>query len=249
MTSRSPRPTLCAIIGDHGAGKRHLAQSLAERLGAHDCRTLALDDYVVPRNCDATAPVTASRIPCEASLALMAQHLRLLRQGETVFKPVVDRASGQFSTPEFVRPTPVILAHGLHGLASPELRSLWDVSVFVDTGSADAEGQRHVLPQRERADLVLLARNSGGRSTRYELRVAHPVPLPALATLGADSAATVLHVSSAAAGPDVIAIDGALDAVRDAMQQLVADYLIQRTMPRTALSSAEVRSVRPAPDA
>jgi uridine kinase len=249
VTTRSPRPILCAIIGDHGAGKRHLAQSLAERLGARDCRTLALDDYVVPRSSDASAPIGQSRVPCEASLALMAQHLRLLRQGETIFKPVVDRSTGQFTTPEFLRPTPVILAHGLHGLASPELRSLWDVSVFVDTGSADAEAQRHVLPQRERADLVLLARTPGGRSARYELRIAHPVPLPALATLGTESEATVLHVSSAAAGPDVIAIDGTLEAVRDAMEQLVADYLVQRTVPRTALSSAEVRSVRPAPGA
>lgn len=249
MTSRSPRPTLCAIIGDHGSGKRRLAQSLVAQLGAARCTVLALDDYAVPRGPDAPPPTRATRTPHDASLALMAQHLRLLRQGETVFKPVVDRRNGGFLTPEFVHPSPVIVAHGLHGLASPELRALWDVSVFLDNGSADAEAQRFVLPQRDRADLVVTLRAASGRTTRYELRAAHPVPMPSLDTLPAGAEATVLHVSSGAAGPDVIAVDGDMDAGRAVVERLVADYIVQRTAPRTAVSPAEVRSARPAPGA
>ncbi|WKW11632.1 hypothetical protein Strain138_000887 [Pseudogemmatithrix spongiicola] len=249
MTSRSPRPTLCAIIGDHGSGKRRLAQSIVAQLGAAHCAALALDDYAVPRGPDAPPPARAARTPHDASLALMAQHLRLLRQGETVFKPVVDRTSGDFSAPEFVHPTALIVAHGLHGLASPELRALWDVSVFLDSGTADAEAQRFILPQRDRADLVVLRRAVPGRAVRYELRVARPVPMPNLDALRADADATVLQVSSGAAGPDVIAVDGDEQQGRAVVERLVAEYVVRRAAPRTAAIPAEVRSARPAPGA
>jgi len=249
VTSRSPRPTLCAIIGDHGTGKRRLAQALVSQLRESRCTTLSLDDYAVPREPNAPPPTRSARAPHDASLALMAQHLRLLRQGETVFKPVVDRSSGGFSTPEFVHPAPIIVAHGLHGLASPELRALWDVSVFLENGTADAEAQRFVLPQRDRADLVVTQRAAAGRTTRYELRIARPVPMPRLDALHADSGATVLHVSSGAAGPDVVVVDADEDAGRAVLDVLVAEYIVQRTAPRAAVSPAEVRSARPAPGA
>lgn len=230
VTIRSPRPTLCAIIGDHGSGKRRLAHALAEHLGLTRCSTLALDDYA-------------------ANLALMAQHLRLLRQGEMIFKPVIDRASGALTTPEFVHPTPIILGHGLQGLASPELRAVWDVSVFIDAGTANAESQQSVLPQRDRADVVLLVRSETAQAARHELRIAHPVPMPSLDQLRAEARATVLDVSSAAAGPDVIVIDGSVADVRALSARLLAEYVVQRTKPRAAVSPAEVRSAHPAPGA
>ncbi|MBA3855246.1 MAG: hypothetical protein C0503_12595, partial [Gemmatimonas sp.] len=221
MTIRSPRPILYAIIGDHGSGTRRLAHALAEQLGPTRCSTLALDDYA-------------------ANLALMAQHLRLLRQGEMIFKPVVDPRSGALTTPEFVHPTPIILGHGMQGLASPELRAVWDVSVYVETGTTAADAQRAALPQRDRADVVLFVRSETAASARYELRIAHPVPMPALDQLRADSRATVLDVSSAAAGPDVIVIDGAVSDVRALSERLLAEYVVQRTKPRAAVSPAEV---------
>lgn len=247
MHTRSPRPTLCAIIGVDGSGNQRLARAIAERLGPERCTRLSLDDYVLPHDAAPTDP--PARAPSDQSLALMAQHLRLLRQGETVFKPVVNHASGRFLAPEFVRPTPVILAHGRHGLASPELRSLWDASVFVDGASGDAVTPRDVLAQRERADLIVCARLTAGGHARGELRIARPVPLPTLAHVSHDAAATVLHVSSAAAGPDVIAVDGGLEAVREVLHRLVADYVVARTAPRDAFSPAAVRSAHPVPGA
>ena len=213
MTTRPARPALCAIIGAPGAGKQSLARDLAELLGPERCTLLALDDYLAPR---APEPQGADRGDAEPQLALMTQHLRLLRQGETVFKPVVDRASGGFLAPEFLRPSRLLLAHGRFGLNAPEIRALWDASLYLDTRPAAPA----VLAQRERADLVLVAPAAGNAAPAQslELRITHPVPLPALDGLADEAGArSVLHVARAAGGVDVIAIATDVDDVTAAL--------------------------------
>ncbi|MGH7676757.1 MAG: phosphoribulokinase, partial [Gemmatimonadales bacterium] len=126
--------------------------------------------------------ITALHPDCN-HLDLMGQHMRLLRQGERVFKPVYDHTNGSFGPPEVVTPKPVVLVHGLHGLYTPELRRQWDVSVFLDPDPTlrvewkinrdtsqrgynreevltQLEHRRHdsetyVMPQREAADMVI----------------------------------------------------------------------------------------------
>jgi hypothetical protein len=249
VTARSPRPILCALVGDHHAATQRIALGIAERLGPERCTILALDDYLSPVALESATSDLVLRDPAATDLALMAQHLRLLRQGETVFKPVIDRAARRFAAPEFVRPAAVILAHGLHGLATPELRAAWDASIYVDSGETDAAAQRHIQPQRERADLVVLARPAVGPNARVELRITRPLPLPSLDELRRTGGATVLHVSSAAAGPDVIAIDGDSDSVRWMTLRLLAEYLVQRALPRPTLSPAAARPAHPVPGA
>lgn len=179
-----------AVVGDSGAGKSTLARGCLEILGAERVSTVCLDDYhALDRAARAAAGVTALH-PDANHLALMGQHARLLRQGETIFKPVYDHADGTFARPELVRPRPVVLVSGLHGLYTPELRALWDVSVFLDPDPAlrvawktrrdtatrgyteaqvrrELEARRHdaeayIAPQRERADLVISFRAPDG---------------------------------------------------------------------------------------
>lgn len=183
MAHRPPRPAMLAVVGDAGAGKRTLIRGIRQLLGEDRCVSVALDDYVaLDRETRRRAGLTAVH-PEALHLGLMAQHLRLLRQGETVFKPVYDHASGRFGSPEFLCPSPIIVAHGIHGLFSPELRALWDVSIYCDpapelrsawklqrdrsargysaTAAADAlraldaDSAQFVAPQRARADLVM----------------------------------------------------------------------------------------------
>ena len=113
----------------------------------------------------------------------MAQHVALLRRGETIFKPIYDHSDGTFGPPELVAPKQIVLIHGLHGLYTPELERLWDVSVFLDPDPElriawkikrdmskrgyqraevlkQLEERRHdseayVMPQREKADIVI----------------------------------------------------------------------------------------------
>ncbi|MBX7118394.1 MAG: phosphoribulokinase [Gemmatimonadaceae bacterium] len=186
MPFRARRPIMFAVVGDSGAGKRTLARGCAELLGPTRVTPLCLDDYHrLDRAGRATAGLTALH-PDANHLALMGQHARLLRQGETIFKPTYDHAHGTFGAPEFVRPAPIVLATGLHALYTPELRALWDVSVFVDPDPAlrdawkrrrdtarrgydsaaverelearRADAAAYIAPQRDRADLVIAFR-------------------------------------------------------------------------------------------
>ena len=121
-----------ALVGDSGAGKSTLARGCADILGTDRVTQISLDDYHALDRAARTATGLTALHPDSSHLALMGQHARLLRNGETIFKPVYDHADGTFGRPQFVRPGAIVLVNGLHGLFTPELRSLWDVSVFLD---------------------------------------------------------------------------------------------------------------------
>jgi phosphoribulokinase len=173
---------LC-LVGDSGAGKSTLSNGCVAILGADRVTDICLDDYhALDRAARQARRITALH-PDGNNLDLMGQHIRLLRQGERIFKPVYDHSNGTFGPPEFVTPRPVVLVHGLHGLYTPELRSRWDVSVFLDPDPElriewkikrdtskrgytraevlqQLEHRRHdsdtyVMPQREQADIVI----------------------------------------------------------------------------------------------
>ena len=183
MPFRAKRPIMFAVVGDSGAGKSTLARGCVEILGPDRVTNICLDDYhSLDRAARTAAGITALHPDCN-HLTLMGQHTRLLRQGETIFKPVYDHSDGTFTRPEFVRPTSVVLINGLHGLYTPELRALWDVSVYLDPDPElrvswkikrdtakrgysetqvrrELEARRHdsetyIAPQRNRADIVI----------------------------------------------------------------------------------------------
>ena len=186
MPFRARRPIMFALVGDSGAGKSTLARGCADILGADRVTQISLDDYHALDRAARTATGLTALHPDSSHLALMGQHARLLRNGETIFKPVYDHADGTFGRPQFVRPGAIVLVNGLHGLFTPELRSLWDVSVFLDPapelraawkikrdtatrGYDEAEvrqelearrrdAEAFITPQRERADIVIAFR-------------------------------------------------------------------------------------------
>lgn len=245
MSIRAPRPAMFAVVGDAGAGKRTLIRGVLELLGADRVTRFCLDDYLaLDRETRLRAGVSALH-PDGLHLGLMGQHLRLLRQGETVFKPVYDHSTGRFASPEFVRPGSIVLAHGLHALYTPELRALWDVSLFLDPDpilrerwklrrdrairgysseqavaqleAIRADSAAFIAPQRERADVVVSFRASADArapesALDVQLRIVHPIPLPALDALGVGPAALkYIRLERAAGGADHIEISGQLD--------------------------------------
>jgi len=183
MPFRAGRPIMLCLVGDSGAGKSTLSNGCVAILGHERVTDICLDDYhSLDRVGRQERKITALHPDCN-HLDLIAQHMTLLRRGETIFKPVYDHSDGTFGPPEFVTPKPIVLVHGLHALYTPELRRQWDVSVFLDPdpelriawkigrdmskrGYTRAEvlqalehrrhdSETYVMPQREKADMVI----------------------------------------------------------------------------------------------
>lgn len=183
MPFQTARPIMLCLVGDSGAGKSTLARGCVEILGEDQVVDICLDDYhSLDRVGRSERKITALHPDCN-HLDLMGQHMRLLRHGETIFKPVYNHSNGQFDVPELVTPRPLVIINGLHALFTPELRRQWDLSVFLDPhptlrvewkikrdtskrGYAredvvrQLEHRRHdseayVMPQRDQADIVI----------------------------------------------------------------------------------------------
>jgi len=183
MPFRANRPIMLGLVGDSGAGKSTLTNGCVALLGEDRVTDICLDDYhSLDRVGRTEKQITALHPDCN-HLDLMAQHAALLRRGEMIFKPVYDHSDGTFGRPEFVRPKQVVMMHGLHSLLTPDLRRLWDLSVFLDPDPElriawkikrdmsqrgytrdevvkQLEHRRHdseayVMPQREKADMVI----------------------------------------------------------------------------------------------
>lgn len=97
---------------------------------------------------------------------LLSQHVELLKQGKTIYKPIysyTDSVRTQKTTT--VEPAQVILVEGILTLESPLLRSLFDFKIFV---SADDDIR---LIRRMRRDIVERGRSLERILDQYESTV------------------------------------------------------------------------------
>jgi phosphoribulokinase len=265
MPFRAGRPIMLCLVGDSGAGKSTLSNGCVELLGPERVTDICLDDYhKYDRVGRAEHKITALHPDCN-HLELMAQHTKLLRSGETIFKPVYDHSDGTFGRPEFVVPKPIVLIHGLHALYTPELRRLWDVSVFLDPDpelriawkikrdmskrgyTRDAvlkqlEERRHdseayVMPQRERADMVIsffppedYATKQDNTRLNVRITLRHPIPVPdleeAFTAPEGRNGRSYLTLERGAEGTDVLVINGCIsDAASRAIEDRMWDHM------------------------
>jgi uridine kinase len=134
-TGRLPfPPVVLAFAGASGSGKTTLAVELARTLGGQlfsldiyyrDLGHLPLDERAA-QNFDH---------PGMIELPLLAAHLEALARGEAIERPVYDFASYTRipGETERVAPGPLVVVEGLFALSFPELRPLYQLSVYVDT--------------------------------------------------------------------------------------------------------------------
>lgn len=183
MPFRANRPIMLGVVGDSGAGKSTLSDGVVAVLSSDRVTDICLDDYHAYDRVERERQNITALHPACNHLDVMAQHMRLLRAGERIFKPVYDHSDGTFGKPEIVAPRSVVVAHGLHGFFTPGLRRVWDVSVYLapdpdlrvawkihrDTwqrgytreqvlGQLEqrrSDSERFIDPQREKADIVI----------------------------------------------------------------------------------------------
>jgi uridine kinase len=146
MAAMLRRPYVVGIAGGTGSGKTTVADKLAAAMPPGRCVTLDHDAYY--RDQGHLPPAEREEInydhPSALDSALLALHLRELRDGRTVEVPIYDFATHtRRRDTRAVAPARVILVEGILVFAEPALREQMDIKIFVDT-DADIRLMRRI---------------------------------------------------------------------------------------------------------
>ena len=123
---------ILGIVGDSAAGKTTLTAGIAEILGSGRVTAICTDDYHrYSRKQRAELGITALDPRCNY-IDIIEQHLRLLRQGQPILKPIYNHSTGELDAPEYVEPKEYIIVEGLLGYTTRAMRECYDVKVYLD---------------------------------------------------------------------------------------------------------------------
>ena len=126
-----PRPTILGVVGDSAAGKTTLTRGLVRILGEEQVTHVCTDDYHrYDRKQRTERNITPLDPECNY-VDVMGTHLRQLRDGEAILKPVYRHADGSFGPPVYVGPKTFTVVEGLLGYHAAGMRDMYDVRVFL----------------------------------------------------------------------------------------------------------------------
>ena len=134
------------IAGGSGSGKSTIARRLIEEFGDR-VTVLRHDDYYKAHHDMTYEERTKINYDCPEAFdtELMAEHLRLLREGKPVDCPVYDyKIHDRSDEVRRVEPNDVLIIDGILVLAEKQLREQMDIKIFVDT-DADVRIIRRII--------------------------------------------------------------------------------------------------------
>lgn len=129
---------IIGVAGGTGSGKTTVAQEILKRVGEEHIAYIPHDAYYKDLS---HLPFEERRKinfdhPDSLDTALLVEHLKQLKAGQTVEVPTYDFTTHTRRVEtRTVHPAPIILVEGILIFAEPELRELFDVRLFVDTDS------------------------------------------------------------------------------------------------------------------
>jgi phosphoribulokinase len=132
MPKRVDHPIILGIVGDSASGKTTLTAGVAQILGEDRCTVICTDDYHKYDREERIRNRLSALDPRGNYIDILEQHLRLLRQGEAILKPVYDHATGKLGTPVYVEPKDYVIAEGLLGYTTRGMRDSYDVKIYLD---------------------------------------------------------------------------------------------------------------------
>ena len=190
MAKRVEHPIILGIVGDSASGKTTLSAGVAQILGEAHCTVICTDDYHRYDRAQRAAAGLSALHPRSNYIDVLEQHLRLLRGGEPILKPVYDHRQGTLAPPEYVRPKDFVIAEGLLGYTTRAMRDCYDVKIYLDPEEElrrrwklhrdtarrgytreqvlfqlerrQAQSQTFIHPQRTFADIVIRFQRSKG---------------------------------------------------------------------------------------
>lgn len=147
-------PIVIGIAGGTGSGKTTLTKHLKERFG-ENVSVVYHDNYynrLYNMTYDERAKINYDA-PEAFETELMVEHLKRLRNGESIECPVYDyTVHNRSDETVIIEPCEVIIIEGILVFQCEELRSLMDIKIFVDT-DADERIMRRIqrdVCERER---------------------------------------------------------------------------------------------------
>jgi phosphoribulokinase len=127
-----PRPVILGIVGDSASGKTTLSKGLVRLLGEGVVTHICTDDYhKYDRKQRAERAITPLDPDCNY-LDIMASHLKCLRDGHPILKPVYQHNDGTFGPLVYVEPDNFAVVEGLLGYYTEEMREAYDIRVYLD---------------------------------------------------------------------------------------------------------------------
>src|SRR5579859_1187752 len=135
-TPHNASPVIIGVAGGTGSGKTTVARAILERVGARHIAYLPHDAYYrdlqhLPR---AQRDLFNFDHPDSLETELLVEHVRQLKQGETIHIPVYDFSTHtRTNQTEEVSAQSVVLVEGILIFVESALRELFDVRLYVDT--------------------------------------------------------------------------------------------------------------------
>src|SRR5450631_1116861 len=126
------RPIMVAVGGDSGTGKVTLCKGLREIFGDERCVEVRLDGYLGLNRVQRHAVGITALDPRAHNFAQIEEDLWHLAHGRAIEKPMYDPRRGAVDRYEQIEPREIIVVQGLFPLYTWALRSLFDVSVWLE---------------------------------------------------------------------------------------------------------------------
>lgn len=132
MNRRISRPIILGIVGDSAAGKTTLTAGIAKILGPDRVVSICTDDYHKYSRVERAENGISALDPRGNYIDILEQHIRCLRAGEPILKPVYNHHGGTLDRPEYVEPREYIILEGLLGYSTRAMRDCYDVKVYLE---------------------------------------------------------------------------------------------------------------------
>jgi len=124
------------VAGGTGSGKTSVARAILGAIGRDRLAFLTQDSYYRDVAWESEQQLHAYNFdhPAAIDTPLLVAHLRALRAGQAIEVPIYDfRRHRRTSETARVEPRAVVLVEGILLYVEPELRSLLDFKIYVDT--------------------------------------------------------------------------------------------------------------------
>ncbi len=156
---------IIGIAGGTGSGKTTLVKKIHEELSLDDLCVISQDSYykeTIGLSYEERTKINFDH-PDSIDFDLLVEHLKKLKQGQTVEQPVYSFVEHNRTTNVTItKPKKVIIVEGILIFTSKELRDLCDIKIYVQ---ADDDER---LIRRIRRDIIERGRDVEEVLTRYQ---------------------------------------------------------------------------------